>query len=101
MAIIRHYQMTAISGREDDLKSALVLLAQKVSAMDGCVELQIFQDPKATETFIFIERWRSLADHEASGKVLGREAFSNVMAALSTPLLARYLEPVCQVHPVG
>lgn len=95
MTIVRHYQMTAINGREDDLKSALVLLAQKVRAMEGCEDLQLFQDPKTPEAFIFMEHWRSLADHEASGKILGREAFSEVMAALSAPPLTCYLEPVC------
>ncbi|WP_411341235.1 antibiotic biosynthesis monooxygenase [Sphingopyxis sp. J-6] len=99
MTVIRHYQMTAINGREDELKSALILLAQKVIAMEGCVDLQLFQDQKAPDTFIFIEHWRSLADHEASGKKLGREAFSEVMAAVSAPPLTRCLEPVGQLAP--
>lgn len=97
--IIRHYQMIALNGREDDLKSALVSLAQKVGTMETCVDVQIFQDPKAPGTFIFMEHWRSMADHEASGKLLGRDAYSEVMAALSAPPLACYLEPIFQFAP--
>jgi quinol monooxygenase YgiN len=92
MTILRHYKMTATEGRGSDLRSALEELAIKVRPLPGCEAVRLFADPEDSLTYVFIEDWRSLDDHKAAGRALGKEAFAAVAALLSGPPDGRYLE---------
>jgi quinol monooxygenase YgiN len=62
MTILRHYKMTA-EGRGSDLRSALEALAEKVRPLPGCEGVRLYADPDDSQTFVFIEDWRSRDDH--------------------------------------
>jgi quinol monooxygenase YgiN len=93
MALLRHYVMSAAKGRESELRAALVALAAKIRPCDGSEGVELYQDLDAPACFVFLERWRSMEDHKAAGKALGREAFQPVLAVLSQPPEGRYLSP--------
>ena len=92
MTILRHYKMTAAEGRGSDLRSALEDLAVKVRPLPGCEAVRLYADTEDPLTYVFIEEWRSLDDHKAAGRALGKEAFAAVAAVLSGPPDGRYLE---------
>ncbi len=94
MTILRHYKMTAVAGRGDDLRAALDDLAEQVRPLPGCEGVRLYADPDDPLTWVFIEDWRSLDDHKAAGRALGKEAFAAVAAVLSGPPEGRYLEAV-------
>jgi quinol monooxygenase YgiN len=91
MTVLRHYTMTAVEGRADDLRVALQGLAAKVGALPQSLKVELFSDPDAPGTFVFIEHWASVADHKQAGAMLGKEAFAPVAVTLAAPPLGRYL----------
>lgn len=93
MALLRYYVMTAVEGRQEELRAALVALAAKIRPCDGSEGVELYQDLDAPACFVFVERWRSMEDHKAAGKALGRDAFQSVIAVLSQPPEGRYLSP--------
>ncbi len=94
MSVLRHYKMTARPGEGPALRAALLALANRVRALGGCSDVEILRDPRDPSTYVFIEHWRSIDDHEASGKQLGRAAFEPVLALLAGPPDGRYLEAI-------
>ena len=92
MTILRHYKMTAAEGRGSDLRAALAELAIKVRPLPGCEAVRLYADAEDPLTYVFIEEWRSLDDHKAAGRALGKAAFAAVAATLSGPPDGRYLE---------
>lgn len=94
MPVVRQYVMIAAEGREEAMCSALVELAGKVQPIDGCEGVELYQDPSRPAYFLFLERWASVDQHKAGGRLLGKEALSAVMAAIAQPPEGRYLEPV-------
>jgi len=93
MALLRYYLMTSAEGRQEELREALLALAAKIRPCDGSEGVELYQDLDAPACFVFMERWRSMEDHKAAGKALGRDAFQPVIALLSQPPEARYLSP--------
>ena len=94
MAVLRYYDMTAIEGRQQELRAALVALAEKIRPCAGSEGVELYEDLDAPARFVFVERWRSMEDHKAAGKALGRTAFQPVLAVLSQPPEGRYLSPI-------
>jgi quinol monooxygenase YgiN len=84
--------MIAAEGREAALEAALVRLAGRVSALEGCEGVEMMRDARAPAEFIFIERWPSVEAHKAAGKALGAEALAEVMASVAEPPKGRYLD---------
>jgi quinol monooxygenase YgiN len=93
MALLRYYVMTAIEGRQEELRAELIALATKIRPCDGSEGVELYRDLDAPACFVFVERWRSMEDHKAAGKALGRDAFQHVIAVLSQPPEGRYLSP--------
>lgn len=92
MAFVRSYLMIAKQGDEQLLLDALRALAEKVRPIAGCDGVELYQDIDKPERFTFLERWASLDAHKAGGKLLGKEAFAPIMAALASPPEAAALE---------
>ncbi|WP_257540142.1 putative quinol monooxygenase [Sphingobium sp. CFD-1] len=91
MAMMRSYVMIAAPGQIDILEQALRELAAKISACDGTEGTELYQDLDHPEHLTFLERWTSPEAQEAAGKVLGKEAFAPIMAALAAPPTATSL----------
>jgi quinol monooxygenase YgiN len=56
--------------------------------------VRLYADPDDPLAYVFVEEWRSLDDHKAAGRMLGKEGFAPVMAVLSGPPEGRYLEVI-------
>lgn len=95
-AYVRFYRMTARSGQAAALRSALEALASQVQQIAGCQGTELFGDADKPGTFVFLERWISADAHKDGGKLLGKEAFAPVMAALDGPPEAAALTPLDQ-----
>ena len=94
MPILRQYVMIAAVGREDALCKALIELAAKVRPIEGCEDVELYQDAARPAYFVFIERWVSIDIHKAAARQLGKEALADVLAVLMQPPEGRYLEPI-------
>ena len=91
--MIQTYQMAAIAGKEDELKSALAALAAAVQKQPGCISSKVYADVGDASTFLFVEEWESREDQKNAGQALGREAFAPVMAAAAGRPNVRSLIP--------
>lgn len=94
MAHVRYYCMTARDGEEQVLRGALEALSDKVKVIAGCQGTELLVDADKPGRFVFLERWASADAHKDGGKLLGKEAFAPVMAALSGPPEAASLTPL-------
>lgn len=94
MRFVRHYLMIAKAGEETALASALEALAAKVRPIEGCTGVELYQDIEQAERFTFLERWDSVDAHKAGGKLLGKEAFGPIMAALASPPQGASIAPL-------
>ena len=94
MTILRHYTMRARPGHGSDLGSALIELTAKVAPFEGCLKVELYRDPGDPDTYVFIEHWASVEDHEAAGAALGRGAFAPIIATVADRPAGRYLEAV-------
>ncbi len=93
MSFVRSYLMIAKPGDEPALAAALERLAGKVRPIEGCTGVELYQDIDKPERFTFLERWTSIDAHKAGGKLLGKEAFAPIMAALAAPPEAASIAP--------
>jgi len=84
--------MVARDGYEDGLRDALVSLAGRVCALAGCEGAAIYRDVQNSQQFSFLERWTSLEDYKAGGARIGKDAFTDVITALSAPPVTSTLE---------
>ncbi len=91
--MIQTYHMTAIAGKEDALRLALVALAAKVQTQPGCIATFVYADVGNAATFLFVEEWETREDQKQAGQALGREAFAPVMAAAAGRPNVRSLRP--------
>ncbi|MDT0509723.1 antibiotic biosynthesis monooxygenase family protein [Novosphingobium sp. MMS21-SN21R] len=84
-AFLRLYRMTAHESEGPALRAALETLAAQVQRIEGCEGTELLQDCDKPDQFVLLERWTSAEAHKAGGKLLGKEAFAPVMAALAGP----------------
>jgi quinol monooxygenase YgiN len=94
MGIVRYYQMTALPGQGPALRDTLVVLSIKVRQLPGSGGIDIYRDSSKEESYIFMEHWEAVADHEAAGQSLGKEAFAPIGLLLAEAPKGAYLEPV-------
>ena len=101
MTLLRYYRLTAAEGRGDELYAALQVLAGKLAQISQSINTEIFIDPDAPGTFVFMERWRSREDQKATGAMLGKSAFTEVSSLLAGPPKTGYLVPADQTMNPG
>ena len=94
MTVLRHYTMTAAEGRADELRAALQRLADTVRALPQSLKVELFADPDAPGTFVFVEHWATVGDHKQAGAMLGKEVFAAVAVTLAGPPQGRYLTAI-------
>lgn len=79
------YRLAARADCVEALKVSLQDLAAKIRLLDGCDGVDIFRVDAEPATFLFLERWTSLAHRDQGGKALGKSAFAPVTACLAAP----------------
>lgn len=99
MTILRSYTLTAAEGRGRELCDVLRGLASLVRPLPGCEGVDIYVDPADPHALVFIEHWRSIEAHQASGAMLGKDAFVAVLQQLDGPPMTRYLTRVAPDEP--
>jgi len=58
-------RITAVKGKENDLKNVLVKLIEPTRQEQGCISYELLHNNSDATDFIFIEKWKSEADLEA------------------------------------
>lgn len=79
------YDLSAQPDMATDMRAALEALQQAVGGCEGCLGLNCWSMRRDDRLFLLIEHWRSVADREADGAVLGKIAFGPIMAAAAIP----------------
>jgi quinol monooxygenase YgiN len=92
MTIARLYRMTAATGKEDALAQALQDAAGLVAAVPGNEGVEVLRDVDAPGSFVFIEKWATIAHHTAAPDHLPKGGLDAVMAALAGPPDGAYLD---------
>ena len=92
MTIARLYRMIAAEGQEEALRAALTDLATTVRAQPGNEGVEMLRDTEKPESFVFIEKWQSVAAHAACLGSLPKSALAPVMGALAQPPEGAYLD---------
>ena len=85
MSVARTYRMQAAEGKADELRAALIALAEAVRPLNGCEQVDLMEDSDRAGAFLFIERWQSVDAHKAGGAQLPKGVFGPVMGALAQP----------------
>lgn len=85
MTFVKQYVLTATEDKAADLKSALIALADRVRAIAGSTGVDILLDRDNAGTFVFVEKWASFDAYQEGGKLVGKDAFAPVMAAIGAP----------------
>jgi quinol monooxygenase YgiN len=91
VTVARQYVLTAKEGQAGALQQALIDLAALVRPVAGCEGVEILQDVKLPERFVFVEKWASVEAHKTGGETLPKDAFAPVMATLGEKPGASYL----------
>ncbi len=83
MTVARIYTLEAFAGREQNLRDALMGLAETILGLPGCGGVELLQDAAKPHRFIFIEKWLSFESHKAAAAMLPKDAFASVMQLLA------------------
>jgi quinol monooxygenase YgiN len=85
MAYVKYYRLTAPVGEGRALRDAVDALLVRVRPLAGCQAVELLNDASNADAFVLLERWITVEAHKEGGRVLGKEAFAPVMAALGSP----------------
>ncbi len=83
MAIVHSYDLTAASGKADDLGSALADLGEAVKTIAGSQGTMLLRDVKEPGRFLFLEFWEDEAARKAAGSQLPKDVMGRIMGSVA------------------
>ncbi len=83
MAIVHSYDMTAATGKADDLGAALAALAEAVKTIAGSQGAMLLRDSKEPQRFVFLEFWADEASRKAAGSQLPKDVMGRIMGSVT------------------
>jgi quinol monooxygenase YgiN len=83
MAIVHSYDMTAATGKADDLGAALEALAEAVKTIAGSQGAMLLRDSKEPQRFVFLEFWADEASRKAAGSQLPKDVMGRIMGSVT------------------
>jgi quinol monooxygenase YgiN len=86
MAIVHTYDMTAATGKADDLGGALEALADAVKQIAGSQGAMVLRDSKEPNRFLFLEFWADEASRKAAGSQLPKDIMGRIMGSVAGPI---------------
>ena len=98
MAVARVYRMSCLPGKAEELRGALEALAGMLKGLEGLRRVSILRDAEQPDDFLFVEKWDTVAQQEVSGKMISKDAFAQVMAALVDAPRGRFFELVLEIR---
>lgn len=86
MTLVHSYDLTASTGGEVALASALSDLALAVKGIEGSLGAKVLRDRKDGQRFLFLEFWRDEDARKAAGSQLPKDVMGRIMGAVTGPL---------------
>jgi quinol monooxygenase YgiN len=83
MAIVHSYDLTAATGKADDLGGALEALGEAVKAIAGSQGTMLLRDVKEPQRFVFLEFWADEASRKAAGSQLPKDVMGRIMGSVT------------------
>lgn len=83
MSIIRINSFHAKTGSGDALRDLLRATVPPIVAKAGCLSCQVIQHVEEPERIVVIERWETIAAHQAAAQQIPVHAFERVMQLLA------------------
>ncbi len=83
MAIVHSYDMTAATGKADELGGALEALAEAVKAIAGSQGAMLLRDVKEPSRYLFLEFWADEASRKAAGSQLPKDVMEQIMGSVA------------------
>ena len=83
MAIVHTYDLTAATGKADDLASALEMLAEAVKSIAGSQGATVLRDVKEPQRFLFLEFWANEASRKEAGSQLPKAIMGQIMGSVT------------------
>ena len=92
MTITRLNHFRAAAGKTDELHAFLTEVVAGVAGTDGCLDCQLLRGVDDSAHFVVLERWTSIAAHQASTQDIDPAEIRRVMALLAAPPSGEYFE---------
>ncbi len=86
MTLVHSYDMSAKTGSEEALGTALEALAEAVKGIDGSQGAMVMRDRKESQRFLFLEFWQDEDSRKAAGSQLPKEVMGVIMASVAGQL---------------
>ena len=86
MAIVHSYDLTANTGKDEELGSALRDLAEAVKSIAGSQGAMVLRDSKETQRYLFLEFWADEASRKAAGSQLPKDVMGRIMGSVGGPI---------------
>ena len=83
MAIVHTYDLTAATGKADDLGAALEMLAEAVKTIAGSQGAMVLRDVKEPQHFLFLEFWADEPSRKAAGSQLPKQVMGQIMGSVT------------------
>ena len=83
MAIVHTYDLTAATGKADDLGAALEMLAEAVKTIAGSQGAMVLRDVKEPQDFLFLEFWADEPSRKAAGSQLPKQVMGQIMGSVT------------------
>ena len=83
MAIVHTYDLTAATGKADDLGEALEALGEAVKSIAGSQGTMLLRDVKVPQRFVFLEFWADEASRKAAGSQLPKQVMGRIMGSVT------------------
>jgi quinol monooxygenase YgiN len=95
VTIAQVVRLQAAEGKADELWPLLEAGRGFALTVDGCEGFEIYQGTETAESFVMIERWASVEQHQRhfETNVVGSGVLDRVSALLAAPLEFEYYDP--------
>jgi quinol monooxygenase YgiN len=96
VAVARIYRMSCAPGRREELCGALEALAGALREIEGLQSVSVLRDVEQPDDFVFVEKWASVQVQKSGGRLVCKQVFARVMAALADKPHGRSFEYVLE-----
>jgi len=94
MTIVRINEFSAAPNQAAGLRAFLSSVIATVTEAPGCLHCELLVDPEDLARFVIVERWESIAAHQAAAQRIPAEKMAEVKTLLGDAPRGRYYEPL-------
>lgn len=94
MSVVRINEFSAAPGQAQALRQFLSSVIGVIEQAEGCRGCELLADPQDASRFVIVERWDSVAAHQAAASKIPPEQMAAFKPLIADPPTGRYYQPV-------